>query len=222
MGSCRVRVAVERHTNHSQPLRPSRSLVSSFPPSLFLQDNLPQSLDHHTNVVHREATPQEECSEPSTDPRLKRNQHSHRSQDPYRVPPSTLFLNTTSLSRTPATTSALPRHAPPALLNRTIWSILVSAQPGWSQEQFSNSSHESWKGTGLRATSFRHEVVGVCDGVVRTVIRVPLRGFSLGLTTDSAKRNSSLESGRHTRSKLLRGNQHASSPRDQYSWSKYA
>ncbi|KAI8351594.1 hypothetical protein B0O80DRAFT_427803 [Mortierella sp. GBAus27b] len=93
---------------------------------------------------------------------------------------------------------------------------------GWSQEQFSNSSHESWKGTGLRATSFRHEVVGVCDGVVRTVIRVPLRGFGLGLNTDSAKRNSSLESGRYTRSKLLRGNQHASSPRDQYSWSKIA
>ncbi|KAI8351603.1 hypothetical protein B0O80DRAFT_510952 [Mortierella sp. GBAus27b] len=137
----------------------------SFPPSLLLQDNLHQFLDHHTNVVHREATPQEWCSEPSTDPRLKRNQHSHRNQDPYRVPPSTLFLNTTSLSRTPATTSTLPRNAPPALLNRTIWSILVSAQPGWSQEQFSNSSHESWKGTGLRATSFRREVVGVCDGV---------------------------------------------------------
>ncbi|KAI8353178.1 hypothetical protein B0O80DRAFT_453238, partial [Mortierella sp. GBAus27b] len=60
----------------------------------------------------------------------------------------------TSLLGTPAATSALPRHVSPALPNRTVRSILASAQPdisvkvqGWVRSTRQQSISRFWRST---------------------------------------------------------------------------
>ncbi|KAI8352030.1 hypothetical protein B0O80DRAFT_488381 [Mortierella sp. GBAus27b] len=157
MGSCRgrVAVAVERHTNHSQSLRPSRSLASSFLPSFASPARQPSLVPRSSH----ECTPSR--GHPSGGAFRAYNRPSLETQSALSPEPGPLPCNhrlcfstaTTSLSRTPATTSSLPRHIPRALPNRTIQSIIASAQPdtpvkvqGWV-DLSAKACHAFWKST---------------------------------------------------------------------------